>query len=178
MYMPCPYIYIYTILYNEVLCICIYMLIYFLIIYVFIYIYIRQIYKIYKARMNTKHIYLYTILLLHPESLLLNTGTMNGYTNEVPISNVDYLPHHCSSHNFMILQFFVLFCRTFMNHFPFSFKKNTAPQTLATIGSTSKKTNPPAGPVVEMYAAHLAAVPMFVSFTHAEIDPRSCQAPS
>lgn len=146
--------------------------------FLFIYIYIRQIYKIYKARMNTKHIYLYTILLLHPESLLLNTGTMNGYTNEVPISNVDYLPHHCSSHNFMILQFFVLFCRTFMNHFPFSFKKNTAPQTLATIGSTSKKNNPPAGPVVEMYAAHLAAVPMFVSFTHAEIDPRSCQAPS
>ena len=77
--------------------------------------------------MNSKHIYLYTILLLHPESQWLNTRTMNGYTNEVPISNVDYLPHLCSSHNSMIFSFSFSFARLLWIIFPFLKKKSAPP---------------------------------------------------
>ena len=104
---------------------------------------------------------------------------MNGYTNEVPASNVDYLPHHCSPHKrtgvtSMILQLFVPFVGLLWIMFPFLNKKN-APKSLEP-PVQPPKSQPSPGPVVEMYPTHLAAVPMFVSFTHAEIDPRSCWA--
>ena len=103
---------------------------------------------------------------------------MYGYTNEVPTCNVDYLPHHLSPHkrtgvtswyfSFLFLLWDFYESSPLFSHTAASMVPKTPPGSRASLRSAPVATD---APVVEIYTTRLAAVPMFVSFTYAEVDP-------